>query len=464
MECPSCSQSWSSTSTIPRILSCGHTLCESCISSRFDSSKVQCPECKSFQTFHLDRHFTDTDEVYKSNCISSLSKNFTLLSITSYQRNSADIQDFELEICDEHNHPIHSFTSKPESELCDICYEEVKDLGLDIQPLPRVLDYFNSLISKLSKLMHGNLVKLNQVLEKRRNNENNEKFKAEEQISSFFEGFLQVLDSVESSTSNTLLEKIQELEQLNSKIKLDLNERKKNLETIINEFKYLESLPDLELVQHLETCDSLIPLFKPLEEVLVLKTLSFSTSQAKLKNIKSLIDSSYKISLKKSSIIWTCSKCAATNQDGQISCQSCKLFRPIETYPHLSKHPSMASEQELHELNLRRQTEIHKISKLDKIDPKGKFYLIHAGWVNKWKEFVLNKSHDKQQNCVLPPGPICNHLLFEDVDCSVVKRKLKAAIDYRGLNKEVWVAYLEIYGGGPEIVRNKVSIYDGTGN
>ena len=417
-----------------------------------------------FQNFNLDRHFTDTDEVYKANCINSLSKNFTLLSIISCQRNSADVQDFELDYCDEHNLPIHSFTSKPESELCDICYEELKDLGLDIQPLPGVLDYFNSLISKLTKSMQGHLVKLNHVLEKRESNENSEKFKAEEQISSFFEGFLQVLDSVESSTSSSLLEKIQELEELNSKIKLDLSDRRRTLDTITNEFKYLESLSDSELVQHLDTSDSLLPLFKPLEEVLVLKTLTFSTSQAKLKNIKSLIDSSYKISLKKSSINWTCSKCAAANQDGQISCQSCKLFRPIETYPHLSKHPALASKQELHELNLRRQTEIQKISKLDKIDPKGKFYLIHAGWVNKWKEFVLNKSHDKQQSCILPPGPICNHLLFEDEDCRAVKRKLKAAIDYRGLNKEVWVAYLEIYGGGPEIVRNKVSIYDGSGN
>jgi hypothetical protein len=468
MECPDCHLPWSSTEVVPRILSCGHTLCEACALRRFDSTRVLCQECRVFHVFALDRDFSETDKDYSSRCIGSLSKNFTLLSIASANRNSNDVADFELEICEEHNLPLHSFSVKPESELCDECLQDVQDLGLDIRPIPKVCEYFDGLIKKLAKIMNGHLEKIDQFLDKRRNNENFEKFKAEETISNFFDGFFTAGDSVLEDVERQLKGKIRDIEENNRKVREQVGIRKEILGNLISQVKYLDSLSDEDLVQKAEICENLLSTTRPLEELLTVKSLSFSSNKAKLMKLKSIIENSYKISLKKYLNTWICSKCSSVNQDGQISCQSCKLFRPIETYPHLSRHPSLASEQELHELNLRRQSEIQRISQLDKIDPGGIYFLIHAGWVNKWKEFVLNKGQEKHVNkegstCFLPPGPVCNHLLFEDEACLVIKKKLRAAVDYRGLNQQVWDAYIEIYGGGPQIKRRKVSIYEGSG-
>ena len=38
--------------------------------------------------------------------------------------------------------------------------------------------------------------------------------------------------------------------------------------------------------------------------------------------------------------------------------------------------------------------------------------------------------------------------------------KLKPAVHYRGVNKKVWEAYMFIYGGGPQIVRKTLNIYE----
>jgi hypothetical protein len=62
----------------------------------------------------------------------------------------------------------------------------------------------------------------------------------------------------------------------------------------------------------------------------------------------------------------------------------------------------------------------------------------------------------------MPPGPIQNHLLFqEDRTARVFQKnelpKMKDGLvsekDYKTVCKEVWEKFTMIYGGGPAIIR-----------
>jgi hypothetical protein len=37
---------------------------------------------------------------------------------------------------------------------------------------------------------------------------------------------------------------------------------------------------------------------------------------------------------------------------------------------------------------------------------------------------------------------------------------LKKAVNYRGVNEQVWLSYYKIYGGGPVIARKTLNLYD----
>lgn len=58
---------------------------------------------------------------------------------------------------------------------------------------------------------------------------------------------------------------------------------------------------------------------------------------------------------------------------------------------------------------------------------------------------------------VAPPGPVDNYLLVDDN--LRPKPNLKSSRDYRGVVAEVWNYFIKIYGGGPDIRRTKIYIY-----
>lgn len=52
MECDNCKQEWDNKKHVPRILSCGHSICEECLSKIIGESKdkgVNCPTCNVAQ-------------------------------------------------------------------------------------------------------------------------------------------------------------------------------------------------------------------------------------------------------------------------------------------------------------------------------------------------------------------------------------------------------------------------------
>eukprot|EP00403_Amphidinium_massartii_P041842 CAMPEP_0178445260 /NCGR_PEP_ID=MMETSP0689_2-20121128/40045_1 /TAXON_ID=160604 /ORGANISM="Amphidinium massartii, Strain CS-259" /LENGTH=387 /DNA_ID=CAMNT_0020069745 /DNA_START=13 /DNA_END=1176 /DNA_ORIENTATION=+ len=78
------------------------------------------------------------------------------------------------------------------------------------------------------------------------------------------------------------------------------------------------------------------------------------------------------------------------------------------------------------------------------------WYLVDTNWLQKWKAFV---KHSDQL-----PGPIDNSRLV-DVRTGVPKAGLQAKRDYRGVAKEIWCRWVDIYGGGPEVVRKELNLY-----
>lgn len=368
------------------------------------------------------------------------------------------VDEFEFDYCYEHQLPIHSFTTKPESMLCDRCVEEVQEMGLEIRALDYVEEYFDGMIRKVLRNFKEKREKIEGLVAKLSRSDEDED--TEELVSSYFNELLVFVDKNESEIEKKVQIRSSELRLMNNKTLMQVSSAKEVLEDLKNQFRYLKSLSDGELVRKSELCDSLALTSISMPPVQSLKSLQFSSNKAKIAKLPSILEGSYKVLIRRIPETWSCSKCERQNQDGSIACAACKCFRPIASYPRLLTHPSMASDQELHELNLRRQLEIQKISQLDKIDPKGKYYLIHTGWFNKWKEFVLSKNSGGTQTVVLPPGPITNHLLFEDNQLKVIKSGLRAVNDYRGLNGEVWNAYVDIYGGGPMILRNRLNIYE----
>lgn len=188
MECPECLNTWNSDEYIPRILNCGHSLCDPCTFRSFSVSKIICPACKSPNIFTIERQFNDTDKSYASKCINTMPKNFSLLSFVcsrpsispGFSPNLRKVKTFVHEIsfgqmCDEHELPIHSYTEKPHSLLCDFCIDEISEYGLIIKPLPEVVNFLRESLDSASRSLIKKHMELNQItasLEKKNNDEN----------------------------------------------------------------------------------------------------------------------------------------------------------------------------------------------------------------------------------------------------------------------------------------------------
>ena len=106
--------------------------------------------------------------------------------------------------------------------------------------------------------------------------------------------------------------------------------------------------------------------------------------------------------------MWCCYSCGNLFSVRQVECQTCKLFRPLETYDNILHRPDKVTEHEIEALKLRRKIEKQIILDLElngeespnKVEPKQKlgkspvkdpWYMISSDWLFKWKCFVTNK-------------------------------------------------------------------------
>ncbi|KAG0056278.1 Ubiquitin carboxyl-terminal hydrolase 33 [Gryganskiella cystojenkinii] len=102
------------------------------------------------------------------------------------------------------------------------------------------------------------------------------------------------------------------------------------------------------------------------------------------------------------------------------------------------------------ELDERRRREDRDVTRLDTsaITNGELWYLIGADWLKEWHAF---KTGDR------PPGPIRNSQFLKDN--GQPRAGMKRGLDYRGINRTVWMYLHSIYGGGPEFVRGALDLY-----
>ena len=137
-------------------------------------------------------------------------------------------------------------------------------------------------------------------------------------------------------------------------------------------------------------------------------------------------------------------------------------------------------------LHRRRQHEQELVQENDKtyIEAGNNWYIVDKIWLQSWLSFV----HPEQQGPV--PGPIsnarllkrdgitpkdgllkgqvrillagrrcCLPLVRQQICCQARATDTQHVQNYRGVNRQVWDIFHEIYGGGPPIVRARLDIY-----
>ena len=380
MECPICVNEWSSELYIPRVLNCGHTICEVCANEFFAICKIKCRICLKFHNFSIDRQHDDSDSSYKKKCIESMSKNFSLLSLKDVGQIAKieENESLEFSLCEEHNLPIHSYTERPYSFLCDICIEGIADYRLAIHPMPEIHDYFSNIVSEISKNLESQKKESENIGQNYSKIEKNELKRVDEKLANHFLSFYSSLEEIKTEVFNKLDIALAE-QNLAYKQQSDIRDSKKKF---ICDLKFqlnsIESLEESELAKNCENLENLLKTsdFKP-EPTERLNILLY-TKKAVMTSIHDLLNSSYEIKILQHKDGWSCERCLKDNLDRIISCVSCSAFKPLEAYPNILKNPDMVTSQEIDELNERRQIEFETISELDKNDIQDKYYLIHA--------------------------------------------------------------------------------------
>ena len=292
MECPCCSMPWSSELYIPRILSCGHTICEPCAKNLFKICKIHCQICKSYHSFNIERQFDDSDESFSSKCINSMSKNFTLLSLitsrsSAINQRSNEIEDIDVHMCEDHNLPLHSFTEKPYSILCDKCIEEISEYDLIIKPIPEISNYFTEKLKEIPANLTSNRKECEDMIQNYLTLENH------------FNAFNLFLEEAKNDIRQQLEDAITEQALANRKEKKKNKAKKLLIKELKGQYEFLEGLEENDLVKHIESLESLLDKSNPPQEKSEKTCLSINTNKALFASIQDILNLSYEINIKK---------------------------------------------------------------------------------------------------------------------------------------------------------------------
>jgi len=127
---------------------------------------------------------------------------------------------------------------------------------------------------------------------------------------------------------------------------------------------------------------------------------------------------------------------------------------------------SMTSEEQRSFVHMRRTEELSRVEQLETDISKrptklwwigGKFgFVISAKWLREWRSFV-GVGRPLSERVVRPPGPVNNNDLFELDGSLRVGLREGVQEDYRVLEQPLWELYMQVYGGGPAILRYNTS-------
>ena len=457
MECPICFFNWNSESTMPLILACGHSLCLECCKSLYTKQQVVCPSCSfSTQFLNLKPDDSEPEESFKSRCIESLTKNYTLLNAVPVRMTSNKLRQFKYGMkCKKHDRLIHSYVVKPFSMLCDDCLDDIRGINLTVVPFPEVVQRCRSNLELISG-------KIQEAQESISSLNLESEHTIQEEVKKHFAGIRQKIIEAKSSALEKIYDIVLEHKEKDKKAFLKMEENRTFVKKSEQELKKLANLSISEKIQKKQYLETLLATSSAIHpENLNSFVLDISVEKEIFKVFKDFVLGSMNVKIVEQVKMenWSCI-CGSKVQYGKIQCE-CERFRPIESYPNIIKEKGKPTPSEIHEIQERRDKEMAWINKLDVDTEPQQWYLIDAEWVNAWKSFVLNNTSRQRMSHsdigVLPPGPINNWMLLKEN--GELKPKLKPAVHYRAINRDVWETYVFIYSGGPEIIRRSLNIY-----
>lgn len=146
--------------------------------------------------------------------------------------------------------------------------------------------------------------------------------------------------------------------------------------------------------------------------------------------------------------------------------RACTLDAAPNLQLRLDKWCIAAATMTLHEqrafVQMRRKEELSRVEELEESLIRriaklwwlsGQFgFVVNSKWLREWRSFVgvgrpLAETKDR------PPGPINNSELFELDGSMRVGLREGVQLDYHVIEQPMWELYMQVYGGGPALIR-----------
>ena len=436
MECEKCFSPWDTENHIPKILACGHTICQSCI---YEMSKkilskeeklFKCPICNyEIMTINTKEDVLDlkknvslmnlVEKVSSTKSRLNISNNISLssahLNTSSFLVNESmiNLNSKELNtninnicyypVCQLHQSKayFYYFKNKEKNYVCLLCLENnFIDNPDKLIPLPS-LDVQNDLkiksCKKKSKLLLKEIDKIQSFLERyHKNFEKENKTKIEELFK-----YIEKIVDYNRTTALTLYEqcKNEQKNQIDKKINELINLRQEldsfnqKLDEITNEDIFRDKINPNSQIQ-LEKIYNRLGNYINYENELSLFQMDININEEIKDSLFDLIQNAYRINidflkmkngdlpnikeLLKKNTSWICSCGQEDNDDSKIVCSKCSKYRGLETYNNILFNPLLASKKEIKDLEIRRRHEIKVFSSLkqrsNEINKKDKNY------------------------------------------------------------------------------------------
>ena len=430
MECDVCLIEWDVVVHIPRILSCGHTICEACLISMLKSAtskntEMFCPSCmkkqkkikdeedikKLIKNINLLRISEKIESRKSSNCQSFLTSrdnlNFSIFSKnlnSSRFNNDTTIFGTNELICKNHCLQIHSYAIGSNNYLCDLCIKE--NPNVKSTPMP-------NFIKETKRKIDSSEIKLclaKQELER---------------LQEFYHSYLEEFESTNLSKIDDMFQYMNKLivynyntaktvvQQCKKEQENHIETRMSELNALINELKVVENKlsnfaknerDEKFLVSHNEELTEVynkVNNFVNYEMEINLFQMNIGIKEDIRERMFEFLQNSYYVDVDYVTInnnppsikhvlqkekLWNCICGENDNPMNEVKCINCGIFRKLESFENLLASPLSISKEEVNLLNMRRKKEINDFQVLYKDHKSGSS--INTGGIG-----ILNKEN-----------------------------------------------------------------------
>lgn len=474
MECDICLVEWDSAIHIPRILSCGHTICELCLLVMLKKTKqfpivleinninVQKPEMFCPSCMKKQPEISNEDDIKK------LIKNINLLRISEKIENKKNylIQSHRSMLTSRDN---FNFNNTSIDYLSNTLNEKNEILKSKIENNCKSKNYQslqNNLDENLFKI-DSTEIKLSFIKQEL------------ERLQLFFDSYVTEFEKTSMYKLEDIFDYLQKLITYNyNSAKTVIQQCKKeqslHIQSKINEIKYLfDEISCIEnklnkfttnktdenfvskCTNEINEIYNRVNNFMYYDSELTLYEIKINFKENIKESLFEFFQNSYNVDVDFLEInggtptinhvlqkhdIWSCICGEMENPISEVRCHNCGIFRKIETFENILNFPDQITKDELFTLKSRRKQEIKIFQEIlnsknchdensrnlnrNKNTCTEKFYAINMEWFLLWKCFVTNDMSEKilsnsKKNISLnkaigvkPPGCISNYNLF----------------------------------------------------